>query len=301
MSISAALTPSASSARVRCAASGARGEARQRVGEHVVARRPSRSIVRAATISAWVRVKAAGDADHDPLDPGRLQARLQPAAPGCRTPPRSARRGSRDRPGHRGSARRGGAAGTALLGRPRRARTRSGGSCRSRSRSSPIVSPKVESAIRSDSEPVEVEIGVDQLLLVGEADRLAEQVAVLADHRLAVPGQVGRRLRQAGGGVHVGGDRPAGVARAQHPPIAGLADRDVGRRQVGQHRRPRQRAVGASAAAATTGPRRSHRRSTNAGSRRIRTPGPLRRGPPRRAPSSSRSPSWRAARNWRFS
>jgi len=57
----------------------------------------------------------------------------------------------------------------------------------------------------------EVDVGDDQLLLLGEPLRLGQQVAVLVDQRLPVPGEIGRRLAHTGGGVQIAGDRPRGL------------------------------------------------------------------------------------------
>ncbi len=94
-------------------------------------------------------------------------------------------------------------------------------------------------------DPAEVDVGDEQLLVVGEALGLGQRVAVLVDHRLAVPGQVGGRLSQASRGVQVGGDRPRGLRAAQAVAVVGLADGDVAGREVGQHRGPGHGAVGA--------------------------------------------------------
>ena len=94
-------------------------------------------------------------------------------------------------------------------------------------------------------DPLEVEVGEDQLLVVGEALALGQQVAVLVDQRLPVPGQVGGRLAEPGGRVHVAGDRPRRLRGAQRAAVVGLAHGDVAGRQVRQHGRPGQRAVGA--------------------------------------------------------
>ena len=75
----------------------------------------------------------------------------------------------------------------------------------------------------------------------GEALGLGEQHAVLPDHRLAVPGQVGGRLALPRGGVDVGGQAPRRRRAGQQAAVLGAADRDRAAGQVGQHRRARQR------------------------------------------------------------
>jgi hypothetical protein len=96
-------------------------------------------------------------------------------------------------------------------------------------------------AVRHD--PVEVEIGEDQLLAGREPGGLGEQVAVLVDQRLPVPGQIGRGLAHAGGGVDVTGDRPGRLGGAQLPAKARLAHRDVAGRQIREHGGACERAV----------------------------------------------------------
>ena len=92
-------------------------------------------------------------------------------------------------------------------------------------------------------QPLQVEVGREDLGLLAEALRLGQPFAVLVDQAVAVPGQVRGRLAGACPGVDVGGHRPSRLRRAQQPPVVRLADRHVARRQVEQHRRPGQRAV----------------------------------------------------------
>ena len=82
-------------------------------------------------------------------------------------------------------------------------------------------------------------------LALGEALGFGEQHAVLVDHRLAVPGQVGGRLALARGGVHVGGQAARRRRAGQQLAVVGAADGDRAAGQVGQHRRAGQRGLGA--------------------------------------------------------
>ena len=68
--------------------------------------------------------------------------------------------------------------------------------------SAPVV---VEGALAQPllADPVEVDVDDGAARTVGEALRLRQQVAALVDHRLAVPGQVGRGLALAGRGIDV--------------------------------------------------------------------------------------------------
>ncbi|SOZ01697.1 conserved protein of unknown function [Cupriavidus taiwanensis] len=90
-------------------------------------------------------------------------------------------------------------------------------------------------------EPLDVDIGEQQVRGVGKALGLGQQLAVLADQRLAVPGQVGGRLALAGRGVQVGRQAARRLLRHQLVPVARLADHDIRCRQVDQHRSPGQR------------------------------------------------------------
>ncbi len=94
-------------------------------------------------------------------------------------------------------------------------------------------------------DPVEVDVAGDQLLVVGEPLGLGEQVAVLVDHRLSVPGKVGGRFSEPGSGEDVGRHRAPRLRGTEQLAVVGLADRDVARGQVRQHRRARHRAVAA--------------------------------------------------------
>ena len=80
----------------------------------------------------------------------------------------------------------------------------------------------------------QVEVDVSQAVpgLGGEPVGLGQQGAVLVDHRLAVPGQVGARLPGAGGRVDVGLKVARGRHLAQFVSLAGLSDGDRGTREV---------------------------------------------------------------------
>ena len=60
------------------------------------------------------------------------------------------------------------------------------------------------------------------------------------DHRLAVPGQVGARLAEAGGAVDVGGQVPGRGRAAHEAAVLGASDGDRRARDVDQHGRPGQ-------------------------------------------------------------
>ncbi len=63
---------------------------------------------------------------------------------------------------------------------------------------------------------VEIDVAGDQVRLVGEALGLGDARAVLVDHAVAVPGEVGGRLAVAGGAVQIRGEaaRRTGWTRA---------------------------------------------------------------------------------------
>ena len=91
------------------------------------------------------------------------------------------------------------------------------------------------------AQQVEIDIGHRPALALREALRLGEQHAVLPDHRLAVPREVGGRLAFARRGVHVRGEAARRRRAGQQRAVLGPADRDRAAGQVGQHRRACQR------------------------------------------------------------
>ena len=93
-------------------------------------------------------------------------------------------------------------------------------------------------------EAVEVDVGADELRLVAEALGLGQELAVLVDHGVAVPGQIGGRLAVARARIEVGREAAAGLARHELAPVVGLAHGDVGGREIQQHRGAGQRGVG---------------------------------------------------------
>ncbi len=136
--------------------------------------------------------------------------------PGCCRPPRSARCGCAGSAGHVREARAPRGAGR---GRRRAASRPSANSHpphrRTRSRWSWIESPKL--LVLARSETIRSRSTSARISCSSAANRsaCAEQVAVLVDQRLAVPGEVGRRLAEPGRRVDVGGDRPRRL-RAAH-------------------------------------------------------------------------------------
>jgi hypothetical protein len=79
-------------------------------------------------------------------------------------------------------------------------------------------------------EPLEVDVGGDEVRAVREALGLGEQLAVLVGQRLAVPGEVGRRFSEPGRRVQVRRDAARRLRRDELVPVPRLADRDVGGR-----------------------------------------------------------------------
>ena len=75
------------------------------------------------------------------------------------------------------------------------------------------------------AEQVEVDVGHRRAGPLGEALALREQVAVLVDHRHAVPRQVGRALPLAGGGIEVGGDAARRGAAGEQVAVLGARRR----------------------------------------------------------------------------
>ena len=84
---------------------------------------------------------------------------------------------------------------------------------------------------------LEVDISGEQVRAVDEALRLREQLSALVDQRLAIPGEIGARLADAGRGVEIGRLATRRLLGDELVPVVGLADRDVGGREVDQHRR----------------------------------------------------------------
>ena len=94
-------------------------------------------------------------------------------------------------------------------------------------------------------QPLQVNVRRDHLLAVRKALGLGQQVGVLVDQRMPVPGQVGGGFARAGAGIQIGGDALARLRGAEVVAVFGLADGDVAGREVDQHGRARQRRVGA--------------------------------------------------------
>ena len=129
---------------------------------------------------------------------------------------------------------------------------------------------------------VQVDVGHRAAWALREPLRLGEQDAVLPDHRLAVPGEVGGRLALARRRVHVGREAPRRRGPAQQAAVVGPADGDRAAGEVGQHGRSGERAPPRWAAPAPTCPRRSRRAARTPARRRRRTAGRGRTGPRRR-------------------
>ncbi len=92
---------------------------------------------------------------------------------------------------------------------------------------------------------VQIEVRRDEAALQRKAHRLGQPCAVLVDEGVAVPGQVGRRFAGTGRRVEIARDALRRLRSAEQPAVIGLADRDVARRQVRDHRGSRQRGIGA--------------------------------------------------------
>jgi hypothetical protein len=90
-------------------------------------------------------------------------------------------------------------------------------------------------------ESLEVDVAAGELGLVAEAVGFGEAGAVLVDEGMAVPGEIRGRLAEAGGGIQVRGEAAGRLALDEQAPVVGLANRDVGRREVEQDRRAGER------------------------------------------------------------
>ena len=80
----------------------------------------------------------------------------------------------------------------------------------------------------------DVDVGDHELGLAREAFAFGDLLAHLVGDDLAVPGDIGGRFAAAGGGEDVGRDGAARLRVAEHGAVLGLADDDVGRREVEQ-------------------------------------------------------------------
>ena len=80
-----------------------------------------------------------------------------------------------------------------------------------------------------------------ELVLVAKPLGFGEPSAVLADEGVAIPGEVRGRFAEPGRRVKVGGETAGGLALDEQTSVVGLADRDVGGREVQQDRRAGER------------------------------------------------------------
>ena len=95
------------------------------------------------------------------------------------------------------------------------------------------------------AQALQIDISDDQLRAICEALCLGETLTVFVDQALPVPGEVGGGFPKASRRIDIGGDALARLARAEHPPVLGLADGDVTGRQVHEHKRAGERSVAA--------------------------------------------------------
>ena len=219
--------------------------------------RPSRSNALAATISACVGIEAAGDADHDALlDPDRLQPLRKPGDLDVvglvaieREPVRVVR--------HEREA----------LDLPLQPDIRHRRVEPERDAAERLARRKVPPAVVVEgahprpllAQEVEIDVGERHPAARRKAFGLGEQHAVLENLRLAVPGEVGRRLPCPGGRVEIGRQAAGGLRLAEKPPRLRLADRDVGGGEIGEHRGAGERRLGRGTGSAPRNPRRSRR------------------------------------------
>ncbi len=117
-----------------------------------------------------------------------------------------------------------------------------------RLRRRPVVAPVVVE--RAHPEPFrakqfEVDVGDAAPLPHRKALGHGQQDTVFEHHGLPVPGQIGRRFARARSRIHVGGQATRGGRTGQQAAVLGAADGDRATGKVGQHRRTRQRGLGA--------------------------------------------------------
>ena len=168
-----------------------------RVREHVrrAAARAGPSPARRRSARAWSparrrrRSRPSRSRSRAAASPGR--------GPGCCRPPRSARCGSRGRPGTYGKRSIARRSGTRLA----RATPSSNSIRRMRREPLAVVADRVAVAARAARGRTTIRSRSTSATIscssIGEALGLGQQVAVLVDQRLAVPGQVGGRLARA--------------------------------------------------------------------------------------------------------
>jgi hypothetical protein len=74
---------------------------------------------------------------------------------------------------------------------------------------------------------VHVQVREDDLGIPRKPLRFREQVPVLVNHGMTVPGQIGCRLPRARRGIEIGGDAAGGLVGGEALAVLGLADGDV--------------------------------------------------------------------------
>ena len=93
------------------------------------------------------------------------------------------------------------------------------------------------------AQQLEIDVGDRAPRALGEALGAGQLDAVLPDHRLAVPRQVGGRLPLARSGIHVGRQAARRCRAGQQAAVVGAADRDRAAGQVREHRRAGERGL----------------------------------------------------------
>jgi hypothetical protein len=79
-------------------------------------------------------------------------------------------------------------------------------------------------------QPIQINIGQDHLLVGRETFRFGQQLVILIDQRMAVPGKIGGRFAGTGCRIEISGNVLGRLGATQAAPIFGLANRDVARR-----------------------------------------------------------------------
>ena len=76
-------------------------------------------------------------------------------------------------------------------------------------------------------EALAIDVGDGEFGRARESLRLGEELAQFVDQALAVPGEIGGALADAGGGIDIGADGAGRLGGGEHRALAGLADDDV--------------------------------------------------------------------------
>ncbi len=216
----------------------ARREPRQGVGQHIHARHAERVHRLAGHDQRFGGVEAAGDADHQLSQPRGAQPLHQPLHLDV---PRLVAGLPQRRlvVGHVGEAGDLARQGQWLGG----GRKVEGDAAEGGRGARAVAEAAGADALGADAG--DVDVGVDHAGLGGEARRLGQQRAQLEHRGVSVPGEIGGRFAGSRRGIGHRRQAPRRLGAEQLPPSLGLAEHDVGGREVHKHLRAGQRRLAA--------------------------------------------------------